>query len=202
MKNIDTVVFDIGWVLIDIDAAGEKFSALMRSLDIRPESAFTKFWYVPEVRQHMTGELDSHSFFRLIRDHFGLDISFADFVAGWCDLFHPKPGMEEMFHRVAGNRRVGLLSDTDPLHWAAARNAFPWLAEVEKPTLSFEVGYLKPHPEMYRAAAANCGTAAEKCLFIDDLMANVDGARHYGMPAIHFTTAKKLAHDLRAAGIL
>ena len=40
------------------------------------------------------------------------------------------------------------------------------------------------------------------CIFIDDSMANVEGARAVGMDAIHFTGAEQLARDLSARGLL
>ena len=112
------------------------------------------------------------------------------------------PGMEELFREVAGRYRVGILSDTDPLHWHAIRTMMPWLEAVERPTLSYEVGYLKPHPEMFTAAARNCGSAKEQCLFIDDLAGNVDGARYFGMQALIFNGQEKLRRDLHQVKVL
>jgi FMN phosphatase YigB (HAD superfamily) len=110
--------------------------------------------------------------------------------------------MEELFREVAERYRVGILSDCDPLHWGRVRSMLPWLEAVGKPTLSFEVGYLKPHPEMYAAAAGDCGSLKQECLFIDDMAGNVDGARFCGMQALHFTGADKLRHDLRRLRVL
>lgn len=202
MHNIDTVIFDVGRVLIGIAPTGEKFSALMRSMGIPPEHAFEKYWYAEEVRRHMTGELGSPQFFAAARDHFGLGIGYDEFVAGWCDIFFPKPDMEKLFLELADRYTVGLLSDTDPLHWPKMLELLPWLKKVAKPTLSFEVGFLKPHPVMFETAAANCGAEKGRCLFIDDLQANVDGARFCGMPALHYLDTDKLRKDLTGLCLL
>ena len=202
MRNIDTIIFDLGRVLIGIAPTGEKFVALMRAMGIPPEQAFEKYWYAEEVRRHMTGEMDSRQFFETARARFGLALDFDAFAAGWCDIFTPRPDMAELFAEVADRYTVGLLSDTDPLHWQKVLALLPWLKKVAKPTLSHEVGYLKPHPRMYAAAAANCGRDKERCLFIDDVRANVDGARFYGMPALHYTGTDKLRKDLASLCLL
>ena len=202
MLNINTVIFDLGRVLVSIDTKGEKFGRLMQSVGIPAEDAFEKFWYLSEVRQHMTGEIDSREFYQLAVDRFNLSFSYDDFAEGWCDLFHPIPAMKDLFHEIAARYRVGLLSDTDPLHWEKLCRLMPWLLEIENPTLSFNVGYLKPHPKMFAAAAANCGRAKEECLFIDDRLENVDGARYCGMPALHFTSVEKLRRDLTGLQLL
>ena len=202
MHNIKAIVFDLGRVLVDVGTKGEKFGALMRSFGINPEEAFDKFWFTGEVRQHMTGELDSRGFYDATMVRFNTSWSYEEFSEAWCDLFQPRPEMEALFSEIAARYRVGLLSDTDPLHWAALRSQLAWLDRIEHPTLSFDVGYLKPHPKMFAAAAANCGVGKEECLFIDDLLENVDGARYSGMPALLFSSPAKLRKDLLGLRVL
>lgn len=202
MKAIRAVIFDVGRVLVTLDPSREKFGAVMRAMGISPDRAFEQYWFTPAVRRHMTGEIDSTDFFQMARAHFGLPFDFDEFAAGWCDLFAPMPGMEKLFGKVAKKYGVGILSDTDPLHWARVRSLLPWLARVAKPTLSHEVGFLKPHPAMFAAAAANCGSEKSRCLFIDDIPANVDGARAVGMPSLLFANAAQLEHDLEKLGVL
>ena len=48
----------------------------------------------------------------------------------------------------------------------------------------------------------NIGAPAERCLFIDDSLKNVDGAKTVGMHAVHFQSPAKLEADLKAFGLL
>lgn len=196
------VIFDLGRVLLDIDTGRKGFSELMEAMEIPPKQAFSMYWREPEVQWHMTGKITSLQFHDAATNRFNLRIDYKDFVQAWCDLFSPTPGMKDIFDRVAERHPVGLLSDTDPLHWAKARELLPWLRRIAKPTLSFEVGYLKPRPEMYLAAAANCGKDPHDCLFIDDSQANVDGARAVGMAGLVFSGPERLAKDLTKLGVL
>jgi putative hydrolase of the HAD superfamily len=202
VHNINTIIFDLGRVLVDIRTDGEKFVALMREAGISAAASFENFWYRREVRHHMTGVIDSKEFYRQAVENFSLSHDYDAFVEAWCDLFHPVPEMEALFGEVAARYRVGLLSDTDPLHWARLRGMLPWLEKIATPTLSYDVGYLKPHPKMFAEAAANCGRAKEECLLIDDRIENVDGARYCGMPALQFTSAEKLRRDLAGFQLL
>jgi epoxide hydrolase-like predicted phosphatase len=45
----------------------------------------------------------------------------------------------------------------------------------------------KPDPRIYRLAAERVGAEPEVCVFVDDVVRNVEGARAVGMHAIHHT---------------
>lgn len=202
MHTITTVIFDLGRVLVHLDPDQEGFAGLMRRMGIAPREAFARFWDAPPVVGHMTGTVAPADFHRAVCERFGLDLAFDAFAEAWSDLFRPISGMPELFERVAGRRSVGILSDTDPLHWQRVLEMLPCLALVEKPTLSFETGFLKPHPGAYAAAIANSGASPRQCLFIDDVPANVEGARKAGMAAVRFTGPAELTRYLESEGIL
>ena len=200
---IKTVIFDLGRVMVGITAGGEKFSALMREIGVPPERAFERFWNDPEVIGHGRGEMDSREFHRRAKRRFGLSLDFDEFAEAWCDIFQPIPEMEGLFRRLAGNFRLGLLSDTDPLHWERILLLLPWLKQVRHPTLSHETGFLKPHPEAFRLAVIHSGAeSAGECLFVDDLSANVEAAGNCGLQALLFTGAADLERDLVKLGLI
>lgn len=196
------VIFDLGRVLLNIHVDGPKFVDLMESMGINPQEAFSTYWQEPEVEWHMIGTINSFQFYQAAVDRLNLKIDYDNFVGAWCDMFTPMPGMKEIFERVEERHVVGLLSDTDPLHWAKAKELLPWLRRVEKPTLSFEAGFVKPSREIYLRAAQNCGRSPDNCLFIDDSEMNVDGARDVGMAGLAFTSPERLARDLAKLGII
>ncbi len=68
--------------------------------------------------------------------------------------------------------------------------------------VSGQVKQLKPEPAIYRLLLDRNGLAAGDCVFIDDSIANVEGARAVGMDAIHFTGAEALSRELAARGLL
>jgi putative hydrolase of the HAD superfamily len=67
---------------------------------------------------------------------------------------------------------------------------------------SADIGVCKPDAAAFTTAAARLGVPPERCLMVDDLEANVEGARAAGMQAVQFTDADALADALAAAGLL
>lgn len=202
MSQIKTVIFDLGGVMVTLDTGGELFGGLMRELGLDPASAMSTFWNTPDAIAYMVGEISPETFYEKTREQYGLTLSYDAFTRAWCDLFHPMTGMAELFARLAKGCRIGVLSDTDPLHWRRIKELVPCLQTVERPTLSYEVGCLKPAPAMYAAAVRNAGFAADECLFTDDKQSNVDGALQAGLQAVRFEGADAFAAELARRGVL
>ena len=66
---------------------------------------------------------------------------------------------------------------------------------------SFEVGYVKPDPKIYRLLLKTYGLTASETLFIDDKKVNIDAAQRVGINGIVYTTGL-LEKDLLNHGIL
>jgi HAD superfamily hydrolase (TIGR01509 family) len=63
---------------------------------------------------------------------------------------------------------------------------------------SHEEGHLKRDPQIYRTACDRLDAAAESAVLIDDVEANVAGARAFGMNAIIFKSNAQAISDLHA----
>jgi len=62
------------------------------------------------------------------------------------------------------------------------------------------VGMRKPDPPIYEMTIARLsGAAAEHCLFVDDVLVNVEAAREVGMTAVHFESNEQAIPEIRAA---
>lgn len=60
----------------------------------------------------------------------------------------------------------------------------------------------KPDARIFELLCDRAGIAAEDCVFIDDGLHNVEGARAVGMDGIHFTGADNLEAELTKRGLL
>lgn len=68
--------------------------------------------------------------------------------------------------------------------------------------ISADVKYVKPEPEIYRLLYKKYGLIPEECVFIDDSVANIEGAERTGMPGIVFHgDAAELREKLRSFGV-
>ncbi len=121
-----------------------------------------------------------------------------------CDIFGVIEESAALVERLAAaGNRLGILSNTNPRDWAfVTRGQFPFLTEhFEHAVLSFEVGSMKPEPEIFAAAVKRAGVPAEQVFFVDDMPENVAGARAAGLDAVQFTSAGELERDLRQRGV-
>jgi HAD superfamily hydrolase (TIGR01509 family) len=73
---------------------------------------------------------------------------------------------------------------------------YPIIDNFDGIVISAEVGVMKPAPKIYRLAAESVGVEAAEALFVDDVMANVEGARAVGMEAVHFTNPELARQQL------
>jgi FMN phosphatase YigB (HAD superfamily) len=85
--------------------------------------------------------------------------------------------------------RVRLVAFTnDMAHWFGPDwpGRFPELAGFDQVVEAARLGVLKPDPEAFRLAAAEIGESPRRCLFVDDLAVNLDGAEAVGMQTLLF----------------
>ena len=188
-KTVYGVIFDLGRVLVGVDMNRPRF---VQVLDAIGDGGFRRF---------CTGRMSLSQFHRLASASRTGDDSLDCISSEWCEIFYPMGGMEELFRRVLCSTTVGLLSDTDPVHWRFLVNEYEFLQLIDSPILSFNTGLLKPNPECYMMAARSIGREPHQCIFIDDIDENVAGAVQVGMKGIRFTGAYALGKELAAYGV-
>jgi len=201
---IRAVIFDLGRVLVQINPARGLIGRLsgLGLGQATTEQVITKLSEHDLFLRYSAGKLTPQEFHREVCTTLGINPNFDEFREIWCAIFEPMPLMPALFADVSARLPVGILSDTDPLHWEYLRDAYPFLQTVACPTLSYEVGATKPDPSMYRTAVDTVGVDAAECLFIDDLQKNVDGAKAAGLQAIVFTDPVKLRTILVSLDVL
>ncbi len=96
--------------------------------------------------------------------------------------------------RKAGYK-VGLLSNDVPTLEHKLRGELGIYEAFDRVIISALIGVMKPDPRAYEAIVTALGVSASESVFIDDNAANIDGARKFGMAAIHY----RAGQDLRAA---
>lgn len=98
---------------------------------------------------------------------------------------------------------MGILSNTCGPHWRwIVRQNYEVIGRIGTPTiLSYEVGALKPDPQIYAAAQQASGVSHREILFIDDRLENVQAARDCGWQAVHYTDTPSLISELESVGL-
>ena len=203
MQHINTIVFDLGGVLIDWS----------------PEYVFLKEfrgnrekmnWFLNEIcawdwnlKQDAGYPLDKATEERvalfpeyeaLIRMYYGrweemLGYAHEDTLA-ILQYFVENP-----------NYKVYALTNWSGETFPIALKKFPWLQWFEGILVSGDEGMRKPNAEIYELLFSRYDIHPSEALFIDDSEANVAGSEACGMKAIHFTHAANLKKSLSAIGI-
>ena len=62
--------------------------------------------------------------------------------------------------------------------------------------MSFREGVIKPSREIYELICSRYEINPSKAVFLDDNAANVQGARDFGLHAIHFKTYEQAKEEL------
>lgn len=130
---------------------------------------------------------------------------FADYV-GRYSLTVPRevPGTWALLDRLRDrNVPVHAITNWSAETWPEGLRAHPRLDEVFGTlVISGREGVAKPDPRIFHILCERAGIAPEDCVFIDDAMRNIEGARAVGMDGIHFTGAAALESALRERNLL
>lgn len=206
MTEIRFVYFDLGNVLVAFDPA-VACARVAELFDVSPSDVDRAMYASGLQRRFEQGELSGPVFAETLRGHFGCceaKVPTAHLLDAASEMFTPIDPMAECLRRVRRcGRRVGILSNTCEAHWDwITRQAYPLLREpFHAEILSYQVGAMKPDPEIYEAAERAAGVAPEEILFLDDRAENVAAARHRGWHAVTCLGGEQAAQAIRDSGL-
>lgn len=196
MEDIEAIIFDLGRVLVDIDNDRLVRNLSRRDSEIDANALLSLVEEDELTVQFDTGKLTPEQFYGAVCSEKGIQIGYGDFLTGYCDIFKPMFGIDYLIHQLKDKYTIGLLSNTNTLHYNFITGHFPYVDAIKKPTLSYKLGIMKPDEKIYQTAAENVGVDISKCLFIDDRQPNVDGAVSAGMQAFVFEGVDQLRKQL------
>jgi len=136
------------------------------------------------VRSFDEGKITPEEFYNQVTKVLQASIDYDNFYSIYNDVFSLNPPVLEIMQRLKGNYRLVLLSNTDVMRFGFVKKKFPEIMIFDEYVLSYEVGSMKPHPQIYREALKKTGVKAEECIFIDDKEENVEVAQRLGINGI------------------
>jgi len=198
---IEVILYDLGNVILPFNhyQIAEKLSRFCQEKEHGdPRRIFSYLFDLQKgiINDFDVGKVSPQEFFQTIKEHFGLSLSFDQFIPIWTDIFSENIEVSQIILSQKGRWRLGLLSNTDPLHFHSILSKFPIMRAFDKWILSYEIGFKKPAVEIFQAAIAWAAVEPLKILFIDDLKSHVEAAISLGMQGIHFISAEQLKKEL------
>lgn len=198
---IKTVIFDIGNVLVhfrwrelyaELGYTGEKFERIADATVRNPwweefdkglmttEEVIDRFAErAPEYRTEISEIYEPKNLGELVRLY--------DYAIPW---------IQEL---KAEGYRVYILSNwSKPAYDANLDTNLRFLSEVDGALMSFQEGIIKPDRKIYELICSRYDIDPKEAVFLDDNAANIEGARAFGLNAIHFKNYEQAKRELDA----
>ena len=198
---IDTVVFDIGNVLIPWNARW-LFGKLLPD-DAAVDRFLDEVNFIAWNLAHDAGQPFAEGIAQGAARFPQYRHLFAAYFERWEESIGPADpqtvGLSRQL-RAAGYRTLALTNFSAETYPRAVR-LHPFLEEFEGVLVSGEERLVKPDPAIYRLLCERYAVTPARAVFIDDSLPNVHGARSAGLQALHFQSYARLLDDLRALGV-
>lgn len=201
-EKIDTIIFDLGGVLIDWNPR-----YLYRKIFDTEEQVS---WFLENICTSEWNDLQDagRSFEEATRELIDKHPEYADAIAAWYSRWQETisgaiEGTVDILRKIKESKRFRLYGLTN---WSA--ETFPWaLANFEflhwfdGTVVSGVEKTRKPLPEFFHILFTRYSVEPSKALFIDDNPMNIEGAKALGLNTITFVSPQQLADELARWGV-
>ncbi len=195
--KIKAIVFDIGGVMASEKNLVDHYVPLCKSLNIDKK----KFFNLREryIGKASSGEISAEKMIHLISEDLRLD--YKKLLKNWIKYKRrsivKNHELEKIIRRLGKEGyRVASLSNVLDLHYRLC-NEKKLYDSFEFNILSFEAGFSKPDPRIYKLLLKKLGLPAKQVVFIDDYQSCLDGAEKLGIKTILFKNNRQLVRDLK-----
>jgi len=198
-QQLRAVIFDIGRVLVRLDIA-LSLAGLSRGIPLSPEEIWSAIQTDPRWQDWQEGRIAPHDWHLHLTRRLGSPLTFDEFRDAWNRTLDPQPlQSDDLFKTLSKNKRLALLSNTDPIHVAHLESNFSFFQffPAASRIYSCAVRASKPSPVIFQAALKAIKTQAAETVFVDDILEYVQAARSLGLHAIQYRDPGQLRADLR-----
>lgn len=149
------------------------------------------------------GEFEIDEYMDRLRTDWGLDIPVDAFIAARCASTRIRPNMLAFCEAMAESVALGIFTNNGYWLQLHAERIVPELMPLfgTRFISSGGLGLTKPDPDAFISCLERLGFAAGSTLFVDDKVANVDGACIAGMESFVFENEAQFFNDIRKRGL-
>ncbi|HIH42644.1 TPA: HAD hydrolase-like protein [Candidatus Woesearchaeota archaeon] len=205
---IKAIIFDLGRVIVDVNDT-DAVKALIRYTKKDQASVHFALFYSKHYENFTLGRILPAEFYAAVKKDLKLTCSFAKFKFIWNNIFKHRPKVEQLIRKLkqkkdklkvnSNHYSLILLSDTNKLHFEFILKNYPILKEFNDVVVSYKHNCKKPSKKIFlialKKAKSLAGAGPDECLYLDDLIENIEDARQLGITAMQYTKF----HDLVAA---
>lgn len=198
---IKSIISDLGNVLIFFDN-----NIFFKK--IAEYSPLSEDEVVSEVLAHLElsrsfdmGKVTPDEFYLQAAQIFKATVDKTTFFSIYNDIFSINMPVVELLKSLQSGYKLVLCSNTDVERFEFVKKKYPEVLLFDKYIVSYEVGFMKPHPRIYEAALEEAGTKPEESVFIDDREENIIAAEKLGLQTILLNPDTNLKHALQKIGV-
>ena len=194
---IDTVIFDVGNVLIDFDWNG----FMSREFPGANEKLIAKLdedvWGSGRWDRLDAGDNPEDVFKSIIDYDPGHETELTKIFKNVGDTLRKRASTPAWLKDLK-SRGYRLLYLSNYSHYVMKANpeVLDFLPLLDGGVFSCDVKLIKPDPKIYEALAKKYSLIPGECVFIDDLEKNVEGGKNFGFHGIQFLNLKQAQEDL------
>jgi len=194
---IRAVIFDIGGVIIHEESHDNRHKWEVR-LDL-PLDQLGHFVFGLEAAAHAaSGEISEVEVWKEVGDKLGLmDDQLAELRR---DFWADEQLDTELVHFIQSLRpryKIGIITNA----WSDARSIhnsrFKINTWVDVAIYSAEVKLVKPDARIYQLTLSRLGVRADECVFVDDVLVNVQTAQALGMKGVQCKDTQQTINDIQ-----
>ena len=195
-KKIDTVVFDIGGVLVELGRfrflekkgfTGEKANRVMYA------TMRSKDWVQMDLNNIPVEEILE----RFIRNDPGMEAEIRYMFEDLNGIVERRESSLPWLRRIKeSGRRILYLSNYSHKIMRECADALYFLPEMDGGLFSCDFHMVKPDPDFFRLLIEKYQLDPSRCVFIDDIETNLEGARAVGMHTILFENPAQAEAEL------
>jgi len=202
-NNIDTIVFDLGGVLIDWNPEyvyKEVFNGDQEKVDWFLNTICTSDWNIEQDAGRSFHEATEF----LVKQY----PEYEDWIRIYYDRWEDMLGgtIKETVSllnniKTSNTHRLYALTNWSAEAFPVALQRYEFLQHFEGIVVSGEEKTRKPFPLIYEILLDRYQIIPEQCIFIDDNFGNVAAAEKFGINGIHFRSPQQLKKDLNNLGV-
>lgn len=200
MKNIKAVVFDIGGVLVDLNL--ERCIRSFKELGFTEIENYVNCYHPAEFFGELErGEITPAEFCDKLREVAHIDCTDDEIQRAHRSILESIPVeklrlMERLRKRglriyALSNMSAVMIGRIEELMEADSHNAEYYFDQM---FISYQMGLMKPSPEIYERMLQHIGIPANEILFIDDSIENIEEGKRHGMECYLASEREDFSH--------
>ena len=204
LKNIETIIFDLGGVIIDLDSKSV-IDQFQRYSDKTARDIIRLISQSQDLIDYETGKMSDSDFCQTVNKLLHTELSQASFETIWNsflgnikqDKLHLMLALKDQFNLL-------ILSNTNAIHQRSFDQRVGELIStrimsdmVHTAYYSHELGLRKPDPNIYKRVIDLQNLNPTRTLFFDDRNENINMAQDFGIQAILVEYSDQILDQLK-----